>query len=132
MVYAQALHALIHALRSPPGTVVPGVETILAVAPHLGREPIPVARHGAQRLAQHCLGTVVPIVGRHIDKVHASLYSRVQRLNGTTLIDSVKHTAQGGGPEAQCRHPHARMSNSAIIHSGDCIWVILQVTSCHS
>ena len=117
IVDVQALHALIHAVGHTLGRIVPRVDAVMAIAPHLRREIILVAGDALQRLAQHGLCLKVAVIGRHIDKVHTILHCRIHGLDTLFLADAVEHATQRRGPETQVRHLHAGLSDFIVYHN---------------
>ena len=94
VVHVQSLHTLVHALLSALGAVVPGVNAVVSVSAHLGRQIVFLMWYVLKRLAQHGLGLKVSIVGRHVDEVDTIVNCRVYSLYSLFFADAVEHSAQ--------------------------------------
>ena len=110
IVDVQAFQTLIHALLGTTGRVVPRVMSILAIASNLRRQEELVTGYVLQSLAQHNLGLVVAVVGRHVYNVDTSIHRSKYGVDASVLIERVEYTTQRRGAEAQLRHLHSCFS----------------------
>ena len=116
MIDVETFHRLIDTLLGTLGRIVPGVDAILSVAPHLGRKIILATRNILESLAKHRLSLVMAIIGADIDEVHAQFDSREDSFQGIGLLDAMEHTAERRSSETKLRDLHAGLSYFVVVH----------------
>ena len=92
IIHIQTLHTLIDTLGGTTGTVVPCVDTILAIASHFCREEIFVTGNLFQGFAQYHLGLQMTVIGGHVDEIDAVVDCRVYGADAFFLTDTVEDT----------------------------------------
>src|SRR5574344_1445703 len=95
IIDVQTFHALVNALFGAFTRIIPCILTVFSISAYFSRKIIFVSWYLFQGLSQYCLGLIMAIIGRNINKIYSIVYCCKNSLFSLIFINLMENSTEG-------------------------------------